>query len=133
MSGGVMATMGIVADGAGVIRAGADRSDLRRPNREWPDLRSGHFVCCGGTVARSCTWQRAPSSKVLAQVGGGNLRGAPHVEWRNEPPILVHQIDDRGVVHGVVVAFERYLLVIDPIGFRHRRQGSGIAGEPAYV
>src|ERR1700732_773625 len=117
MSGGVMATMGIMADGAGVIRAGAERSDLQRPNREWPDRRSGHFVCRGGTVARSCTWQCAPSSKVLAQVGGGNLRGALHVERRNESPILVHQIHDRGVVHGVVVAFERHLLVVDPIGF----------------
>src|SRR5215475_3193344 len=75
----------------------------------------------------------APHSKLLAQVGGGHLGRAPHIEGRNEPPLLVHQINDCRVVHRVVATVDRHLPVVDTIGLRHRRQGGGIAGEPTYM
>ncbi len=49
-------------------------------------------------------------------------------ERRDEPAVLVHQIDDRGVVHRVVAVLERHLLGIDPVGLRdggqHRRRSA---------
>src|SRR5436305_10348879 len=55
-------------------------------------------------------------SKMLAQVRGRRIGGPLEAERRDETSLLVHQIDDGGVVHGVAAPVERHFLVIDAIG-----------------
>src|SRR5580693_6794584 len=62
-------------------------------------------------------WRRTirPRSELAAQVGGGRLRGALEAEGRDEAALLVHQIGDGGVIHGVAAAVERHLLEVGAI------------------
>jgi hypothetical protein len=48
-------------------------------------------------------------------------------------PVLVHEMHDRRVVHGVVAAFERHFLEVDAVGLGDGCDGHGIAGEAADV
>src|SRR5260370_27424091 len=72
-------------------------------------------------------------SKLAAQVGSGRLRGALQVEGRDEATLLVHQIGDGGVVHGIAAAVERHLLEVDAIRLGHRRDRAQIAGESRHM
>jgi hypothetical protein len=53
------------------------------------------------------------ASEVAAQIGDFRVRRPLHVERRDKTAVLVHEVDDGGVVHGVVAAFQRDLLGID--------------------
>src|SRR5262245_29340894 len=121
-------TAGVLATGAGAggggVCAAAGTSDAiasamapatRRAKRALDDD--------GGCIA----------SEVPAQVVSGGFRAAAEAEGRNKMTILVHQVDDGGVVHRVVVARGRYLLVIDPVGFGDRRDRGGLTGDPVQV
>src|SRR5258707_8775523 len=68
-------------------------------------------------------------SEIFAQVGRGVGGGALHVEGGDEPPLLVHEIHDGGVVHGVVAAFERHFLVVDAVGLGDRGERRRVARE----
>ena len=73
------------------------------------------------------------ASEIAAQVGGFSLCSPFHVEWRDEMAVPVHEIDDGGVVHGVVAAFERNLLGIDPIRLERGVDRCGIASQGAQL
>src|ERR1700722_6453597 len=55
------------------------------------------------------------TSKIFAQLRGRCLRLALEAERRHEVAVLVHEVDNRGVIHGVVAAVERHFLVKDAI------------------
>src|ERR1043166_6693587 len=57
----------------------------------------------------------APWSKVAPEFGGLSIRIPLHVKRRNEMAVLVHQIDEGGMVHGVVAALQRDFLGVDPV------------------
>lgn len=63
------------------------------------------------------------------KVGRRLFRPPLHVEGRDETAILVHQIDQGGVVHGIAAAVERHLLGIDPIRLLDRGDRGRIAGD----
>ena len=72
-------------------------------------------------------------SKILAQIGRRDLGLALDVEGRHEASFLVHQIDDRAVVHGVVAAVERHFLVVGAVSLGDGGERVGVAGEAAQV
>ena len=61
-----------------------------------------------------------PGLEVASQIGGGFLRPPLETERRNEAALLVHQINQRGVIHTVLAVVGRNLLGVDAIGFLHR-------------
>src|SRR6516165_4843481 len=67
---------------------------------------------------RNAAMRRAGvESEIAAKVIGGSFRSSAQAERRNKMSILIHQIDDGSVVHRVVIALGRDLLVIDSVGF----------------
>src|SRR5258708_5564407 len=72
-------------------------------------------------------WPAAASLEIALELGGGLFGAALDVERRDEPAVLAHQIDDRGVVHGVAAAVGRHLLGIDPVGLFRRGDGGSVA------
>ena len=56
-------------------------------------------------------------------------RASFQVERRDELALAIHQVDQRGVVHGVVAVLERDLSWIDPVGREHLGHRLGIAGQ----
>src|SRR5262245_42378308 len=73
------------------------------------------------------------SSKILPKLRRRYIRFALEVERRHEPSVLVHQVDDGGMIHRVVAAVERHLLVVDAILLGDRSECGGVAGQAAQV
>src|ERR1700746_746444 len=67
--------------------------------------------------------------KTFAQVRDGCFSGALEAERGDKPAVLVHQVDDRRVVHGRAAVIERHLLEIDPIRLGDRSDVVEAAGE----
>src|SRR5262245_22960649 len=60
-------------------------------------------------------WLQQGTSELLPQFRHRCLGCALEAERRNEAALLVHQVDQRSVVHGVVAVLERHLPVNDPV------------------
>src|SRR5437016_10130258 len=107
------------------MRVRSGRSGRRRGSQKPGTVRSGPaagavvFACARageeGPSATNATPAMSPAraaraerrrhvvmgSQITAQVGGGVFRGAFEIERRDEAAVLVHQIDERGVIHRV--------------------------------
>src|ERR1043166_10018304 len=140
-----------------VMRVRSGRSGRRRGSQKPGTVRSGlaagagAFVCAraAGAGPSARTAMRAMGaariaqpkrrchavmgSQITAQIGGGVFRGALEIERRDEAAVLVHQVDERGVVHGVVAVVERHLLHVDAIFLGNRGDRRRIAGEAEQV
>src|SRR6476659_9705423 len=55
--------------------------------------------------------------EITPQIGGGILRPPFEAKWRDKTALLVHEIDQRGVIHTVIAIFGGNFLGIDAIGF----------------
>src|SRR5208337_3802221 len=64
--------------------------------------------------------QGAVVSQIPPQIRRRRFACALEVEGSNETTILVHEIDDGGMVHGVAALIQKHLFVINPIRFRDR-------------
>src|SRR5215469_9235505 len=74
-----------------------------------------------------------PRSQMAAQVRGSFLRRPVELEGRDEAAVLVHQIGDGGMVHGIAAAVDRHLLEIGAVFLGHRRDRGQLAGEASDV
>src|SRR4051794_3839998 len=81
------------------------------------------------TRARPHLPPRCRSSEIALQIRRRFFRTPLHVEWRNEAALLVHQINDRGVIHGIAAAVGRHLLGIDAIGPLRSNDRGFVAGD----
>src|SRR3569833_584271 len=59
---------------------------------------------------------RAARSEIAFEISRRLFGTALHVERRDEAAVLVHQVDDGGVVHGVAAAIGRDFLRVDTVG-----------------
>src|SRR5215831_20702502 len=116
---------------SGTQAANRAPSDLRAHTAR-RDFRS-KYVSPHATL-RQHTWQRVampgaepPGSKKSAQIVGRLLGGALEAEGGDKPPVFVHQIDERGMIHRVVAAIKRYLLEIHMIRLGDRRDRRQVA------
>src|SRR5437868_7464764 len=64
------------------------------------------------------------ASEIMFQIGRGLLGRAVQVEGRDKLALTIHQIDQRGVIHGVIAILERDFSGIDPIDRKSTRLNS---------
>ena len=72
---------------------------------------------------------QAGALQIAPQIGRRFLGLAVELERRDEAALLVHQIDQRGVIHAVVAIVGGNFLGVDPVGFLDRVDRLGVAGE----
>src|SRR5690242_3903695 len=98
----------------------------------WSSIRSA------GT-RRSTAWSRRPSragsrrlrsaSEIAFELARALGRRSLQVEAAHEAALLVHEVDQRRVVHGVAAALERHLAGEDLVVLQHRVDGGALAGK----
>ena len=67
--------------------------------------------------------------QIPTQLFGRRFGGLLEVKRRDEAAVFVHEINDGGVVHGVVAVLERNFLGVNPIRLERRVHRSRIAGQ----
>src|SRR5580704_3404588 len=82
-----------------------------------------------GSERRFRVKKAAFRSKIMLQIASCFLGLAVHIEGRDEFAVAIHQIDQRGVVHGVVAVLQGNLLGVDPVFAKHLLDRRGIAGQ----
>src|SRR3954469_12229071 len=76
---------------------------------------------------------RRSGSEITPQIGCRVLGPPLQTERRDELTVLVHQVDDGGVIHRVVAVLERHFLVVDAISLRDRGERICIAADADQV
>src|SRR5450631_4048580 len=96
------------------------------------------------TAPAASGWRNAMLSRGNGRFGSKTLQIAPQIgrrilglpielERRDEAALLVHQIDQRGVIHAIVAVVGGNFLGVDPVGLHHRVDRLGIAGGAAQM
>src|SRR5215212_12045530 len=70
-----------------------------------------------------------PRSEIAPQFGGGLFGLSLEIEWSDEAPFFVHQVNNRGMIHGVFAAVQRHFLAVDAIALSHLCDCRRVAGQ----